>query len=87
MDAYQISLVLAFALAIAEMLTLSFILLGFGLGMLVVAGVQYATGGASLNRDVMVFVIASAVAILALRRLFRKKSDQKRLEQDDINQY
>jgi hypothetical protein len=27
------------------------------------------------------------IAILALRRLFQKKSDQKRLEQDDINQY
>lgn len=87
MDAYQISLVLAFILAIAEMLTLSFILLGFGMGMLVVAGVQYAADGASLNRDLMVFVIASAIAILALRRVFRKKTDQKRLEQDDINQY
>ncbi|MEY2619805.1 MAG: hypothetical protein RL522_2807 [Pseudomonadota bacterium] len=87
MDAYQISLVLAFALAIAEMLTLSFILLGFGVGLVVVAAVQFATGGFSLNRDVMVFALASAVAILALRRLYKKKSDQKRLEQDDINQY
>ena len=87
MDAYQISLVLAFALAIAEMLTLSFILLGFGVGLVVVAAVQFATDGFSLNRDVMVFALASAVAILALRRLYKKKSDQKRLEQDDINQY
>lgn len=87
MDAYQISLVVAFALAIAEMLTLSFILLGFGLGMLGVAAVQFVTGGYQVNRDVMVFVTVSALAILALRRIFRKKSDQKRLEQDDINQY
>jgi membrane protein implicated in regulation of membrane protease activity len=86
-DAYQISLVLAFALAIAEMLTLSFILLGFGMGMLAVAALQYATGGYSLNRDLLVFVLASAIAILTLRRLFKKTSDQKRLEQDDINQY
>jgi membrane protein implicated in regulation of membrane protease activity len=87
MDAYQISLLLAFALAIAEMLTLSFILLGFGAGMLVVAGAQYAGGGYSLNRDVLIFAVASAIAILALRRVFKKRSDQKRLEQDDINQY
>jgi membrane protein implicated in regulation of membrane protease activity len=87
MDAYQICLVLAFALAIAEMLTLSFILLGFSLGMLVVAGLQFATGGYSFNRDAVVFAAFSAVAILAFRRVYRKKTDQKRLEQDDINQY
>ncbi len=87
MDAYQISLVLAFALAITEMLTLSFILLGFGLGMLGVAAVQVVTGGFQPNRDVIVFVTLSAVSILALRRIFRKRSDQKRLQEDDINQY
>ncbi len=87
MEPYQISLIVAFAFAIAEMLTLSFILLGFGLGMLGVAAVQFATDGMQASRDVMVFVTVSALAILALRRIFRKKSDQKRLEQDDINQY
>ena len=49
MDAYQISLIISFVLAIAEVMTPSFILLGFSIGMLVVSGVQYLFDGYSLN--------------------------------------
>ena len=87
MDAYQISLIMAFALAIAEVMTMSFILLGFSLGMLAVAGVQYLFNGYSLNRDVMLFALVSAVSFLVIRKLFKKKSDLTRLAEDDINQY
>ncbi|MEK0431827.1 MAG: hypothetical protein EBW49_05595 [Betaproteobacteria bacterium] len=87
MDAYQISLIISFVLAIAEVMTLSFILLGFSLGMLAVSGVQYIFNGYSLNRDVMVFALVSVVSFLVIRKLFKKKSDLKMLAEDDINQY
>jgi membrane protein implicated in regulation of membrane protease activity len=87
MDAYQISLIISFVLAIAEVMTLSFILLGFSLGMLAVSSVQYLFNGYSLNRDVMVFALVSVVSFLVIRKLFKKKSDLKMLAEDDINQY
>ncbi len=87
METYQISLLLAVVLAIAEVLTLSFILLGLSVGMLAVAMLQYLGGGLSLGRDVLVFALASLLAILLFRRIFRKRSDQQVLEQDDINRY
>ena len=87
MDAYQISLIISFVLAIAEVMTLSFILLGFSLGMLAVSGVQYIFNGYSLNRDVMIFALVSVVSFLVIRKLFKKKSDLKILAEDDINQY
>ena len=87
MDAYQISLIVSFVLAIAEVMTLSFILLGFSIGMLVVSGVQYLFDGYSLNRDLMVFAVVSVVSFLVFRKLFKKSSDVKPLREDDINQY
>ena len=87
MDAYQIALIIAFALAIAEVMTMSFILLGFSLGMLAVAGVQYLLNGYSLNRDVMLFAVVSAVSFLVFRKLFKNRADQKSVGDGDINQY
>jgi membrane protein implicated in regulation of membrane protease activity len=87
MDAYQISLIISFVLAIAEIMTLSFILLGFSIGMLVVSGVQYLFDGYSLNRDLMLFAVVSVVSFLVFRKIFKKSSDVKSLEEDDINQY
>lgn len=87
MDAYQISLIISFVLAIAEVMTLSFILLGFSVGMLAVSGVQFLFNGYSLNRDLMVFALVSVVSFWVIRKLFKKKSDLKILAEDDINQY
>ena len=87
LESYQISLIVSFLLAIAELLTLSFLLLGFSIGMLAVALVQLMWDGFNFNRDVMVFAIFSAVSFAVFRKLFRKKSDQKVLSEDDINQY
>jgi len=87
MDAYQISLIISFVLAIAEVMTLSFILLGFSIGMLMVSGVQYLFDGYSLNRDLMVFAVVSVVSFLVFRKVFKKSSDVKTLREDDINQY
>ena len=87
MDAWQISVLVALALAIGEVLSLSFILLGMSLGMLAVALLQGITGGFSPARDVLVFSVASFIAVILCRKLFGKRSDQTKLDQDDINQY
>jgi membrane protein implicated in regulation of membrane protease activity len=87
MDAWQISLLIAVALAIAEVLTLSFLLLGLAIGMVTVAALQFAGDGFSAMRDVLAFAVASFVAVVAFRKLFGKRSDQQKLEQDDINRY
>ncbi|MFM7698417.1 MAG: NfeD family protein [Limnohabitans sp.] len=87
MDAYQISLIISVLLAIAEVMTMSFILLGFSIGMLAVSGVQYVFDGYHLNRDVIVFALVSVISFVVFRRLFKKNSDTKPLAEDDINQY
>ena len=87
MTAFQITLIAAVVFGIVEMLTMTFIFLGFAFGMLSVSAVQYVTGDYFLNRDLIIFSIVSCIAITVIRRLFGKKSDQQRLQQDDINHY
>lgn len=87
MAAFQFTLILAVVLGIAEMLTLTFIFLGFSCGMFAVSLVQYLSGSYSLNRDLILFVGISTLFVVILRKIFKKKTDQTRLEQDDINQY
>jgi membrane protein implicated in regulation of membrane protease activity len=86
-ESWQVSLVLAILFAVAELLSLSFGLLGMAVGMLAVAAAQFGLGGLSLSRDVLIFAVASALAFLAFRLLFKRRSDQQKLQQDDINQY
>lgn len=87
MDAWQISLIIALLLGIAEVLIPSFGLLGMAVGMLTVTGLQYWGDGLSLNRDILAFALASAAAFLVFRMMFRRRSDERKLDQDDINQY
>lgn len=87
MESWQISLLIAVLLAIAEVLTLSFLLLGLAIGMIVVALLQFLGGGFAPGRDVLAFAIASFVAVVACRKVFGKRTDQQRLDQDDINRY
>jgi len=39
------------------------------------------------GRDVLVFAVASFIAVILCRKLFGKRSDQTKLDQDDIIQY
>ena len=87
MESWQISLLIAVLLAIAEVLTLSFLLLGLAIGMIVVALLQFLGGGFAPGRDELAFAIASFVAVVACRKVFGKRTDQQRLDQDDINRY
>lgn len=87
MEPWQISLLVAVLLAIAEVLTLSFLLLGLAIGMVVVALLQFAGDGFNAARDILAFAVASYVAVVVCRRVFGKRTDQQKLEQDDINRY
>ncbi len=87
MDSWQISLLIAVLLAITEVLSMSFLLLGLAIGMVVVALLQFVGGGFDPARDVLAFAIASFVAVVAARKIFGKRTDQQRLDQDDINRY
>ncbi len=87
MDAYQLAVIAAILLAIVEILTLTLIFLGLSIGMIGVALVQYVTDGYSINRDLLVFICTSSISILILRVIFKKKTDQDRLAEDDISQY
>jgi membrane protein implicated in regulation of membrane protease activity len=86
MQAWQISLILAAVLAIAEVLTLSFILLGFAIGMALVALLQFFGDGYSAVRDISVFAIGSLVATLAFRTVFKRRRDQSEAT-EDVNRY
>jgi membrane protein implicated in regulation of membrane protease activity len=87
MDIYQISIVVAIVFAITELLTLTFIFLGMSVAMFCVATIQYFTGTFSWPREVIVFVVASVAVTLLFRKIYRNKTDQTMLKDDDINQY
>ena len=86
MEAYQITLIVAFALGMLELVTSAFLFLGMALGAVAVALMQWAMSGFALNRDLLVFAGVSIAAFLALRKLFARPADQMTAE-DDINQY
>ncbi|MEY4284506.1 MAG: hypothetical protein EBV20_10910 [Betaproteobacteria bacterium] len=86
LEPYQITLIAAFALALIEVLTGAFFFLGMSVGALLVAGLQWLTGNWQLNRDLLLFAVASVVAFALFRKLFKKPADQSTLS-EDINQY
>jgi membrane protein implicated in regulation of membrane protease activity len=86
MDAYQITFLVALALAMVELVTGAFLFLGMALGAAAVACVQWATAGFALNRDLLIFAIVSVLAFLVLRKLFARPADQEE-SPDDVNRY
>ena len=87
MQAWQISLILAAVLAIAEVLTLSFILLGLSVGMVLVAIVQYWSEGFQVGRDLAIFALGALIAVVTFRMLFRRRRDLDRSIDEDVNRY
>jgi membrane protein implicated in regulation of membrane protease activity len=87
MDAYQFTLIVAFALGMAELLMPgAFIFLGMAIGAVAVAMIQWVASDFSINRDLMVFAVVATAAFLVLRRIFARISDQTTAE-NDVNQY
>lgn len=87
MEYYQISIIAGFALIILEMVTYTFIFLGLGIGALAVAFFQYIFIDFSIGRDSIVFAFFSLLSILIFRKLFKGNNDEKKLKEEDINQY
>lgn len=86
MEPYQIALVVAFVLAVAELLTGAFVLLGLSVGALAVAATQWWSGTFVLNRDLLVFALCSLSAFVIFRKVFRKPEDQQ-ASTEDVNRY
>lgn len=86
MHLYQLLYVMALLGAIAEIFTMTLILLGFALGCFVVGLTQQLSQTTNFNRDVLIFSIASTLFIVLLRKVFARKKDFD-LNDGDINQY
>ena len=87
MEIYQITITVAIALVILELLTGTFVLLGFGVGAFFVGAFQFFFDGLNFNRDILFFSIISLISIYMLRKIFKSKDDQNFLSEDDINRY
>lgn len=87
MEPFQISLLVGIALAIAELMTLSFLFLGMAVAAWMVALLQYLFGDFNFNRDVLVFAVASVVFFLVFRKIFKRQIDSEELQGQDINHY
>ena len=87
MEYYQITIIAGIVLIILEMVTLTFIFLGLGFGAFAVSLVQFLFGDLSLGRDSVVFALFSLISILIFRKLFKGNNDEKKLMEEDINQY
>ena len=69
------------------MITLTFIFLGFGIGAFAVSMIQFLLDDFSIGRDSVVFALFSLISILIFRKLFKGNNDEKKLMEEDINQY
>ena len=86
MEFYQVTIIVGISFIIIEMFTLTYIFLGMGIASFAVALVQYLFDGLSFNRDLMIFAVVSAIAILLSRKIFKRNSDQT-IPTEDVNQY
>lgn len=85
-ELYQWTLFLAFMLLVIEMLSGTFIFLGFAIGLLPLVFIHYFTEEVNWGRDLAIFSIVSAIALFMSRKFFRKHGDTK-VQEQDINNY
>lgn len=88
MDPYQLTLIIAIFFACIEIVTFTFIFIGFTSALMVVALIQYYFNGFEWDRDIVVFSFFSLVFVLGFRKIFKTKEDSKSaLNDDDVNRY
>ena len=87
-QSYEIMLTIASILLIIELLHgfTAFVYLSFSLSLFIVGIIDYATGGFSIYRDVIIFVFGSIVFFILSRIIFANKSDKSN-SSEDINKY
>lgn len=83
---YQWTLAAAILLLALEIVTGTFLLLGFGIGLLPVAFLHFVTEEIRWGRDIGLFAVVSAIAFVLLRKFFLKKGDSAEAL-GDINKY
>ncbi len=86
MTPFELALAAAVILAVLELLTGTFVLLGFCLGCLADAGVEALSAGFSFSRDALLFAVVAGLAITALRYAFARPGDSVRAK-GDVNRY
>ena len=85
-DLYQWTLFLALMFVVVEMLTGTFLFLGFGIGTLPLVFIHYSTDQVDWGRDLAVFAVVSTISFFILRKSFRNRHDIKQLR-EDVNDY
>lgn len=85
-ELYQWTLFLALIFVVIEMLTGTFLFLGFGIGTLPIVFFHYSTEKIDWSRDLAVFAVVSAVSFVLLRKFFKNQRDTKNVGQD-VNEY
>jgi membrane protein implicated in regulation of membrane protease activity len=83
---FEYTLIAAVILAALEVVTGTFIVLGFAVGCCAVALAEFLGGGFNVYRDVMVFAAIASLAIVALRLTFARPGDTARVK-GDVNDY
>jgi membrane protein implicated in regulation of membrane protease activity len=86
-DAYQVAIILAFICIILEMFTGTLLLYSAAFSFVIVAIFQFVSNGLEIDRDLLIFSISLCVSVIFLRKTYGKKSDIKRLKDDDVNIY
>jgi len=71
---------------VVEMLTGTFLFLGFGIGTVPLVFIHYSTDQVDWGRDLAVFAVVSMISFFLLRKRFRNRNDTKKLD-TDVNMY
>lgn len=85
-ELYQWTLFLALIFVVIEMLTGTFLFLGFAFGTLPLVFIHYSTEEIEWGNDLAVFSVVSAISFVLLRKFFRNRRDIKNMDQD-VNDY
>jgi membrane protein implicated in regulation of membrane protease activity len=86
-EPYQISVLIAIILALVELVSFTFIFIGFASGMMVTAIFEYLLGNFSWNRDLLIFSITSLLFIYFYRKYFIKNKQEEKIVDVDVNNY
>jgi membrane protein implicated in regulation of membrane protease activity len=82
----ELALAAAVILAALEVLTGTFVLLGFCLGSLAVAAIEVLSGEFDFARDALLFAAVAILAIVILRFAFARSGDTRHAK-GDVNDY
>ncbi len=86
MHPFELALAVAVALAALEVVTGTFVFLGYCLGSLAAAIAEFVTGAFSFGRDALLFAAIGALAVVALRLAFGHHGDTTHAK-GDVNDY